>query len=266
MRSGTITALENILALAMSTLSWYRRLATLETEGVRLSWPAVFSWRGGAVADTHPRVLGGMRGLGTAPPRVCGAQRGRSRDRSTPHRVPAATLSCLVSGHSPLPSGHPSCLPLQTHVPAWHSGPRSESANSIPPRPCLHLSGAPGDPTTNSTPGPPASDLVPTPAPPHLSLHPNTGLQTAHGLPRVPKRQGSPPHPASPLAVSRPRNPPGRPPPRVPHAHHIRLNPCDLCGPSVCRLPPPGRGSVRSGHVCLGPRSASRVRRTARTQ
>ena len=221
MRSGTITALENILALAMSMLSWYRRLATLETEGVRLSWSAAFSWRGGAVADTHPRVLGGMRGLGTAPPRVCGAQRGRSRDRSTPHRVPAATLSCLVSGHSPLPSGLPSCLPLQTHVPAWHSGPRSESANSIPPRPCLHLSGAPGDPTTNSTPGPPASDLVPTPAPLHLSLHPNTGLQTAHGLPRVPKRRGSPLHPgisSCRLQTPKPTWPPPSPgPARSPH-------------------------------------------------
>lgn len=195
MRSGTITALESILALAMSTLSWYRRLATLETEGVRLSWPAVSSWRGGAVADTHPCVLGGVQGLGTAPPSVCGAQRGRSRDCSTFHRVPATTLPCPGSGHSPLPSGLPSCLPLQTHVPTWHSGPHSESANSIPPRPCLHLSGAPGDPTTNSTPGPPASDLVPAPAPPHLSLHANTGLRTALGLPRVPKRRGSPPHP-----------------------------------------------------------------------
>ena len=216
MRSGTITALENILALAMSTLSWYRRLATLETKGVRLSWPAAFSWRGGAVADTHPRVLGGMRGLGTAPPSVWGAQRGRSRDCSTPHRVPAATLSCLVSGHSPLPSGLPSCLPLQTHVPAWHSGPRSESANSIPPRPCLHLSGAPG--------GPP-------PDPPHLTLCPLQPHPTSLCTPTLVCRW----HMACPVSPKGGGHP------------HPGISSCHLQTPKPTWLPP-SPGPARSLH------------------
>lgn len=111
--------------------------------------------------------------------------------------------------------------------------------------------------TRPRTPPPGPLRLTLCPLQPHpTSLCTPTLVCGRHlACPVSPKGGGHPPTPASPLDLSRPRNPPGRPPPRVPHAHYIRLNPCDLCGLSVCCLPPPGHGSVRSGHVCLGPHS-----------
>lgn len=282
MRSGTIAALENILALAPSTRSWYRHLATLEAEGGRLSQTPALSWRGGAGADTHPHVSGGVEaGLdwghfgGEARALLLRASvgpnvaRARTAPPLTVSQPPPSPAQEAVT--APCPPDSPPVSPCKHTLPAWHTGPRSESANSTPPHPCSHLQGAPGDPTTNSTHGPPHiwPHACSSPTPP-LSPSPCTLTRACrqHSACPVSPKGGGHPHPTlpSPLPLSRPRNPPCRPPPQVLRAHYIHLNPCDLCRSSVCRLPAPGRGSMSSGHICLGPRSASRVWCTARAQ
>lgn len=246
-----------------------------------LSWLAALSWRGGAGADTHPRVSGGAEsGLdrrhlgGDAWPLLLQASAGPSVARAgtappiTVSQPPPSPAQEVVTAPCPLDS--PPVSPCRHMLPAWHSGPHPESANSTPPCPCSHLPGVPGDPTTNSTHRPPASGLTPALAPPHLPLPlhaPRHGPADSTRPALCPRKAGSPPpHPAISSSTLQTPKPTGPPPPRVPHAHYIRLNPCDLCGLSVCRLPPPGRGFMRSGHGCLGPHSVSRVRCTTRTQ